>query len=481
MTTGHGAPDVSGETETSEDASRRDPPVPPSGEPALHGSLSALLRWVRQRTGIPGLTIAVHGPRYSVAVSLGRTAACGTVPLTPNARFQIGCMVKLLTATVAAQLARDGLLDIDAPVPEYLAELSRTWRARAIKVRHLLCHTSGYAGPGPSTAQGFGDPHLALDASWDRLVEFLDHTPQLFKPGTVFSYESTEYVLLGEIIRRVSGRDVVDHYQERVLQPLRIRAEPPSSTAEGVAVAGHRYCPSTRRWVALEPVEHNTFWRASLSDLTLSIGELCKLGRLLAAKPDDPVGPTISTFLTRSVVALPVISWGGNEGEMLPQSIGLGCAVYRGGLLGRNGSARGQSCGLRADPPSNTTVAVALNAHHPLLRDRILHAVVELLRGSTTPREREQRAPIDPSDLTGRYIGPQDTCVIVRRRGAQLLAEIITAGSDVTQSIVFDVDGDNRLTRNETSPPGMIGFFRDEHTESVGLMLAMTAYKKESV
>jgi CubicO group peptidase (beta-lactamase class C family) len=453
---------------------------PSTGELEWRSVLSKLLQTAHQRTGVPGIAIAIRSPSQSIAVSSGNAEAQGAERLTPDARFQIGCVAKLLTAIVIAQLVAEGRLDVEAPVHYYLAETARPTLCKAIQLKHLLCHTSGYAGPRILDGQDLADSSVSLDVSWRRFVELFRATPQLFEPGTMFSYENSEHLMLGEIIRRVSGDDILHHYRTRILDVLHLRAGPTRNVNESGFIAEHQYQPSARQWTALEILEHNGFWRASVSDWTLSVAGLCELAQALLLGQNSPLGDTTSRFLTSPVVTLPRLFGGGVEIGRLPQSFGFGCGTFRGGFLGLNGSVRGHSCGLRAAPWCNTTVAVALNASHPMLRDWLLEQVGKRLGSASPVAEQPEECAIQPHALIGRYIGPQDTSVMVRGDGSRLVAEFVRAIEGSTSSIAFDLDQDQRLVRSKDSPPVMMGFFRDKNTDSLGLMLGMTAFIKQS-
>jgi hypothetical protein len=122
-------------------------------------------------------------------------------------------------------------------------------------------------------------------------------------------------------------------------------------------------------------------------------------------------------------------------------------------------------------------VAVALSAYEPVLRDRLLERVFEYLRAERMPA-RAAGTPIEPWKLVGRYLGPQDTCVIVRLTEQQLVAEIVKVGID-SRSVVFDIDRNGQLVRGKDPATNLIRFFHSEHTGEAGLMLAMTAFRKE--
>lgn len=119
--------------------------------------------------------------------------------------FEIFSMTKP-TATAASimLLAERGKLDVDAKAAEYLKEFD-TPEKRDITVRHLLLHSAGF--PRYWTKElGSMEKILAVKP--------------LSKPGEKFRYSDLSYIMLGEIVSRVSGKNVADFAREEIFLPL---------------------------------------------------------------------------------------------------------------------------------------------------------------------------------------------------------------------------------------------------------------------
>jgi len=130
-------------------------------------------------------------------------------------------VTKTFTAAATLRLVEEGRVSLDAPIATYLdptivALLKRDgYDTDAIHVRHLLQHTSGlydYASDSDYQAAVVGSPKHR----WTREEQVgfaMDHGAPLFAPGTSFSYSDTGYVLLGQIIERVTGTGLADAYR----------------------------------------------------------------------------------------------------------------------------------------------------------------------------------------------------------------------------------------------------------------------------
>ncbi len=117
------------------------------------------------------------------------------------------------TALCANILVERGLLDVDLPVAEYWPEFAQAAKGR-MPVSYLLSHQAGLA---------WIDGELTLEEalSWDPVVAALAEQEPHWEPGTQHGYHATTYGwLVGEVIRRVSGRSVGTFFREEVAQPL---------------------------------------------------------------------------------------------------------------------------------------------------------------------------------------------------------------------------------------------------------------------
>ena len=153
-----------------------------------------------------------------------------SAPLQLDTLFPIASVTKPITATLIMQLVEDGVLGLNRPAQDYLPEMSGE-HTNEILVHNLLTHTSGIpwhldppmlihaakrleAGldlpPCPDTQHP--DIHRILEIFWD--------APLASRPGEVMTYSNHNYVLLGEIVRRLSGKSIDAHARERVFEPL---------------------------------------------------------------------------------------------------------------------------------------------------------------------------------------------------------------------------------------------------------------------
>jgi len=124
---------------------------------------------------------------------------------------------KGVTATCAHLLVERGLLDLDTPVAHYWPQFAANGKA-TIPVSYLLSHRAGLPSFPPES--GITGNEL-LD--WNRCVTVLAEMKPLWTPGTAFMYHSLTYgYLVGEVIRRITGKTVGQFLAAEVAGPLNL-------------------------------------------------------------------------------------------------------------------------------------------------------------------------------------------------------------------------------------------------------------------
>ncbi|MEF3301985.1 serine hydrolase domain-containing protein [Paenibacillus sp. GYB003] len=147
-------------------------------------------------------------------------------PLTSETLFPLASITKPITATAAMILVEQGLLCLSFPVAYYIPEFVGEGKQN-VKVHHLMTHTSGlrnsdvyehakrkepHADVPPADPNQHPDLHRRLYLGYD--------APLWKPPGTEMSYCGYNIELLGEIVRRLSGRTLESFCREHIFEPL---------------------------------------------------------------------------------------------------------------------------------------------------------------------------------------------------------------------------------------------------------------------
>ncbi|HWC38246.1 MAG TPA: serine hydrolase domain-containing protein [Acidimicrobiales bacterium] len=168
---------------------------------------------------------------------------------------------KGLTSTALHILADRDLVDYDAPVATYWPEFAQAGK-ETITVRHLLSHSAGLH----RIRSVIDGAYRMLD--WDYMVDALARAAPAYVPGTATGYHALTYGwLVGEVVRRVSGKPLELFVQDEVATPL---------AADGLLLG----CPETERHrvAPLRPIGHLTFGNRSARRAQKMVG--AQVGRL---------------------------------------------------------------------------------------------------------------------------------------------------------------------------------------------------------
>lgn len=237
---------------------------------------------------VPGEVVAVRAPGLDVTVAAGLADVAGGLPLRAETPFRIASVTKTFVAAAVLELVERHDLRLDAPISKYLSPESLAvlradgYRPRHITLRHLLTHTAGlfdYATTDAYDAVNVADPGHRWTPD-EQLRFATEHGDPIGAPGERYAYADTGYVLLGEILQRVTGESLpvavrrlvdfrklgLDHTYWETLEPV-----PP-----GAAALAHPYF-GTFDGVALDP-SHDLYGGGGLVS---TVGDLTRFYRAL--------------------------------------------------------------------------------------------------------------------------------------------------------------------------------------------------------
>lgn len=171
-------------------------------------------------------------------------------PMTEDTIFDLASLTKVIACTPAVMLLVERhQLDLDAPVSRYLTEFTGGGKEQ-VTLRQLLTHTSGLR------------PDIGLKPDWtgtDAAIRLACAETLVAKPGEKFIYSDTNMILLGEIVRRISGHPLDAFLAREVYGPLRMTDTgfnppqarlsriAPTEVEAGVPVRGVVHDPRARR------------------------------------------------------------------------------------------------------------------------------------------------------------------------------------------------------------------------------------------
>ena len=279
-------------------------------------------------------------------------------PMTEDTIFDLASLTKVIATTPAIMLLIErGQVKLDAPVSTYIPGFTGEGRER-VTVRELLTHTSGL--PPDLETNDWHGYHTAIKmACAEKLV-----TP----PGTAYRYSDINFILLGEIVRRVAGMPLPDFVQREIFNPLQMTNTgflPPQSELPRIAPTevvngkpwrGVVHDPSARR---MGGVAGHAGLFSTASDLARFARMMLNLGELdgtrilkpetvkLMTSPQSPPGIRVLRGLGWDIDS----PYAGPRGDLFP--------------IGSYGHSGWTGTSIWIDPYSKTFVIFLSNRNHP--------------------------------------------------------------------------------------------------------------------
>jgi CubicO group peptidase (beta-lactamase class C family) len=208
--------------------------IPCIAQPGIPANFDRFIKTEMQRQRIPGLSIAVIKDGRAILIrGYGFSNVEHQIPVKPETVFQSGSIAKQFTAAAVMILVEDGKLSLDDQVSKYFTDAPASWKS--ITVRHLLTHTSGLGDYPP-------DLDLRRDYTEEEYLAIIKAVPLAFPTGTKWDYSNLNYVTLGILIHKITGKFYGDFLAERVFKPLNMSTARVISEADIVAnrAAGYR-------------------------------------------------------------------------------------------------------------------------------------------------------------------------------------------------------------------------------------------------
>jgi beta-glucosidase-like glycosyl hydrolase/CubicO group peptidase (beta-lactamase class C family) len=197
----------------------------------------------------PGGVIAVGRGGAVTLHAFGRqTYDAKSAKVTPETIYDAASLTKpVVTTTLIAQFVEAGRLQLDAPISVMIPEWLNTakdksgaqieWRKR-VTLRNLLTHTSGL----PGHVDYFADSKSEHDIAKRVIAE-----PLVYEPGTKSEYSDLDFILLGEMLERLTGRSLDSLAAERIFAPI--------------GMSDTSFNPSPKLKSRIAPTENDTAFR----------------------------------------------------------------------------------------------------------------------------------------------------------------------------------------------------------------------------
>lgn len=335
------------------------PPFRPEKLEAMRAALTEAV----EAGHLPGGVVRIERRgRVHEAAAGRRTLVPSEEAMTADTVFDAASLTKVLaTSPAILRLAEQGKLDIDAPVERYLPGFGANGK-EAVTLRHLLTHVSGLRpglGAG-GTWQG-----------WDGAVKAAMNEASTASPGSRFVYSDINFIVLGEVVRRVSGMPLHDYVRREIHGPLGMhdtefrpggagtlptaRIAPTERLADGSILRGVVHDPTARRMGGVAG-------HAGLFTTAADVGRFARMllnGGVLDGRRVLQPGSVARMTSVQSPPGLPArgLGWDVDSPYAGPRGAHFPLGSY--GHTGWTGTS------LWIDPGTATVVILMSNRNHP--------------------------------------------------------------------------------------------------------------------
>ncbi len=295
----------------------------------------------------PGIAISVTKDRNVIyKKNKGYSNLENMISITDSTKFIVGSISKQFTAFSILLLEEEGKLSIDDPITKYLPELKTL--PYKVTIKHFLNHTSGFRdNTDLNSLKGRTDLDLTSQAE---MVDLLLRQKALnFIPGSRFQYCNSGYVLLAEIVKRLSGMTFAEFTRKRIFEPLNMKEslflDDPSLVVKNKALSyikqndDYYYIPFNRSIVGstglYTTVNNLSLWANNFNDITIGSKRI------------------FEKMQTKSRL---------NNGEIIPYALGQELKVYKGlDVIFHGGGDAGFRSYLLRVPKHNLNIVVSGN------------------------------------------------------------------------------------------------------------------------
>jgi D-alanyl-D-alanine carboxypeptidase len=225
-----------------------DEPPPPSSPPDLDATEIAELESLADKliaAGVPGVAVVIKAGDQTVKIARGVADRETGAAVTTEHHFRYGSVAKSLLSSITLQLVDEGKLRLDDTVesllPGMVAGNSDATVEQVLRLQSgIFDHASDPRHMAPYIAGDFAHAYTP-----EQLLALSNDHPVVFAPGTQFNYSNTNYVIIGLIIQKLTGKPLADVVAERITGPLGMSHSSMPLGSEMDAPFAHGYLAGT--------------------------------------------------------------------------------------------------------------------------------------------------------------------------------------------------------------------------------------------
>ena len=229
-----------------------------------------------------------HNGQLQVNEGFGFSNKATSAQNSINTRFRISIITTQFMAAGILLLERDSLIHLDSSINNYLGNFSP---GDSVTVRHLLTQQSGL--------ESYRYTISVAQDSLEQIVDDIRNTTSRFTPGSKFQISNSNFILLGLLIERVTGKRYYEFLKERIFDPLKMfnttfQTDSSYSLVDAVGYSNYNFTPSALQDLNLLASANGAI--STVSDLLLWVESLKNNTLLSTDEKELMLTPTSSTY-----------------------------------------------------------------------------------------------------------------------------------------------------------------------------------------
>ena len=174
-----------------------------------------LLNYYNSEKNFNGVALVATNGQIDYLKGIGISNRQSGTIINSKAKFKIASVTKTFTALMIIQLMEEGKVNLNRTIGQYLPEYSGEAKDRAT-IENLITYSSGI----PNCESYINDDIYLKPISMDSFIVKYCSGKLEAAPGTKFNYDNGDYIILGKIIEKLTGKTYRENLKERILGPL---------------------------------------------------------------------------------------------------------------------------------------------------------------------------------------------------------------------------------------------------------------------
>jgi D-alanyl-D-alanine carboxypeptidase len=331
-------------------------------------------------SGAPGAVVGVRSPKGTWVKAYGVANIATQAPMTTDMHHRIASVTKTFTGTLIMQLVQQKKISLDDPISKYVPNVPGGSQISLLELANMTSGIADYTDDTAFLKLFLSDYSIIWNT--DQLLATAYAMPTTSAPGAESHYSNSNYLLLGQVIEKVTGHSLSEEFSTRIFKPLHLTGtsyDPESSILPN---------PHAHGYTSLAIVDGSPVFTGPLMDATVMNTSEGGAAGSIVSRVDDLLtyGRALGTgqgLLSAAAQTQRLTSFPGGA-----YGIGLICED---GWVGHTGGFPGYNTDLKYDTRTDTTVVVEINGDNMsgtpamLPADRIYFATAAALGRPIVP------------------------------------------------------------------------------------------------